>query len=129
MGLFDCQQANIGALEAGTVTIRDLLPPGQADQTLTQADVDALVNAFVNAVNSEIAFQTYALAQGGAILTADQLLQLQQTMTVVAENTTNVTPSLTTYTYNACSNDAGSDASNDAGSNASSDASSDATSD
>lgn len=109
LGLFNCQGAGIGAYEAGSLTIRDLLPPGQADQTLTQADVNALIGTFVNAVNSEVSFMTFSGLGAGSVLTTDQVLALEQTMLVIAENTPNVTPSLTTYTYDACSNDAGSD--------------------
>jgi len=112
VGLFDCNQPDLGALEAGTLTIRDLLPPGQADQTLTRADVNDLVATFVNAVNTEVVFQ---YVDNGAsfgpsmLLTDAQLELLQSTLDAIAANTPNVTPSLTTYTYDACGSDSGSD--------------------
>lgn len=113
VGLFGCNQPGLGQIDAGNATIRDLLPPGQADQTLTQADVNDLVNTYVTAVISEVAFQDFGMYNGGTLLTADQIEQLQATVNAIAAATPNVTPSLTTYTYDACSSDAGSDAQGD----------------
>lgn len=109
IGLFGCTEADLGQIDAGDATIRDLLPPGQANQTLTQADVNALVNAFGTAVYSEVAIQDLVDSNGGTLLTADQVQELQDTLNAVAAATPNITPSLTTYTYDTCPTDAGGD--------------------
>ncbi|HXX66987.1 MAG TPA: hypothetical protein VEK07_07395 [Polyangiaceae bacterium] len=113
VGIFGCTQAGLGAIDAGAATIHDLLPAGQANVTLTQADVKLLVETFVNAVVTEVTDDYYTnvfsgVYPAGALLTDEQVLQLQAELNAIAAATPNVSPSTTLYTYNTCVADAGS---------------------